>query len=108
MVTTAVVTVKETGEVDVAPVVLIAPSLFQLLPHPLLVLTYPSTLPRIVGDHRRQAGPRGVARKNAAERKLPRMEETTHAVPAPPDPAATSPSPRRRPPLPRPRPDRRR
>jgi hypothetical protein len=32
MVTTAVVTVKETGEVDVAPVVLIAPSLFNFFP----------------------------------------------------------------------------
>jgi hypothetical protein len=42
MVTTAVVTVKETGKVDVAPVILVAPFLFQPLPLPLLALNLPS------------------------------------------------------------------
>jgi hypothetical protein len=42
VVTTAVVTVKETGEVDVAPVDLVAPSPFQILLLPPLALTTPS------------------------------------------------------------------
>jgi hypothetical protein len=41
-ITTAVVTAWVAGTVTDAPVVLNAPSLFKLLPHPLLVLTVPS------------------------------------------------------------------